>query len=536
MDKMNALTTVRRAYRGRIFLLCLMTLVASVLQVLVALLTRYVIDAAVYGNGKLLLFGCLLGADLLAIILLNSAISWYSGSTADRFAASLRRKLLRSAVYSRDIRLQGFHSGQLLSRGMEDVSTVCDGSVNVLPNLVGQVARLITAFAAIFLLAPMVAVVLAAAAVVVVLVISGIRPMLKKHHKLVRQADEKVMATMQEDLQQLELIQSLDAQDKILGRFVNRLNDSLVAKWKRRVFSVSISTVLNICTQAGTGVLLLWGAVQVSHGAITFGALTALLQLIGQFRNPVLSISGLWTRLAAVEVAGERLSYLLEIPEKKEAVSLGHVNAIVFDKVTFTYPGDEQPVLEEFSARFPLTQWACLTGISGKGKTTLFKLILGLYTPGGGAVYLETDNGNIPCSEETRAAFAYVPQDFALFSGTILENLQLVSDADQAQRDAALEIASAEFVKELSAGEETVIRENNSGLSKGQLQRLAIARAVLMERPILLLDECTSALDSETETAVLKKLHKMGKQAVLVTHRPEALEKLDGIISVKMDQ
>lgn len=533
MGKVNALKAVRRSYRGRIFVLCLLTLLTSVLQVLVALLTRYVIDAAIYSNGKLWIYGCLLAVDLLTIILLNSAINWYSGSVADRFAATLRKSMLRSAVFSKDIRLQGFHSGQLLSRGMEDVNAVCDGSVNVLPNFVGQIARLIAAFAAIFLISPVVAMVLAGAAVVMIIAISLIRPMLKKHHKLVRQADEKVMSTMQEDLQQLELIQSLDAQDNILQRFRKRLRDSLSAKKKRRVFSVSISTILNICTQAGTGMLLLWGAVQVSQAAMTYGALTALLQLIGQFRNPVLSLSGLWTRLAAVEVAGERLFYLLEEPEKVQPAQVGRVSAIVFENVSFTYPSDEQPVLQNFSARFPLEQWACLTGISGKGKSTLFKLILGLYTPEKGSVYLETENGNVPCSEQTRNAFAYVPQDFALFSGTIEENLQLVSDADPCD---ALEIAQAGFVKDLSAGLQTQIRENNSGLSKGQLQRLAIARAILMERPILLLDECTSALDNETEKAVLEKLHKMGKQAVLVTHRPESLTDLDGIVSVKMEQ
>ena len=533
MGKVNALKAVRQAYRMRIFLLCFLTLVGSILQVLVALLTRYVIDAAIYGNGKLWLYGCLLAIDLLTIILLNSLINWYSGSVADRFAATLRKSMLRSAVYSKDVRLQGFHSGQLLSRGMEDVNTVCDGSVNVLPSLVGQIARLVTAFVAIFLLSPVVALVLAVAALVMIVAISVIRPLLKKHHKLVRQADEQVMATMQENLQQLELIQSLGAQDNILARFRTGLRKSLATKKKRRVVTVGISTVLNICTQIGTGVLLLWGAVQVSHAAMTYGALTALLQLIGQFRNPVLSLSGLWTRLAAVDVAGERLSNLLEEPEKVEPAALGRVKAIVFDQVTFSYPGDEQPVLQDFCARFPLEQWACLTGISGKGKTTLFKLILGLYTPEKGSVYLETENGNVPCSEQTRTSFAYVPQDFALFSGTIAENLQLVSDADPKD---ALEIAQAGFVSELSAGLDTQIRENNSGLSKGQLQRLAIARAILMDRTILLLDECTSALDSETEKLVLERLHKMGKQAVLVTHRPEALVDLDGIISVQMDQ
>jgi len=150
---------------------------------------------------------------------------------------------------------------------------------------------------------------------------------------------------------------------------------------------------------------------------------------------------------------------------------------------------------------------------------------------------LQTDGGDIPCTEATRQLFAYVPQDYALFSGTILENLQLVApDADESRLRRALSIAQADFVWELEDQLQTQVRENNAGLSKGQFQRLAIARAVLLERPIFLLDECTSALDAGTEDGVLRGLHDLGKQAIVVTHRPEAMQVLDGITSVSMER
>ena len=166
----------------------------------------------------------------------------------------------------------------------------------------------------------------------------------------------------------------------------------------------------------------------------------------------------------------------------------------------------------------------------------MFKLILGLYTPQSGCVYLETAQGNIPCSEDTRSLFAYVPQDYALFSGTVLENLQLVApDASASQLEEALQTAQAGFVLEMPDGLRTPLGENNTGLSMGQLQRIAIARAVLMDRPVLLLDECTSALDAKTEKAVLEALKATGRQAVLVTHRPETLENISGITAVSME-
>lgn len=166
----------------------------------------------------------------------------------------------------------------------------------------------------------------------------------------------------------------------------------------------------------------------------------------------------------------------------------------------------------------------------------MFKLILGLHKPQAGRIYLQTDQGEIPCSEATRRLFAYVPQDYALFSGTILENLQLVApDLDAARMWQVLSAAQADFVRELSDREQTQVRENNAGLSKGQLQRLAIARAILMDRPIFLLDECTSALDAQTEQAVLQLLHDTGKQAILVTHRPEAATAIGGVTMVSLE-
>lgn len=213
------------------------------------------------------------------------------------------------------------------------------------------------------------------------------------------------------------------------------------------------------------------------------------------------------------------------------------MRAVVFEDVCFSYPDDDTPVLSHFSARLPLEQWTCLTGLSGKGKSTLFKLMLGLYTPQQGHVYLETEEGRVPCGVQKRHLFAYVPQDYALLSSTILDNLLLPApDATEEARRTALHAAQADFVWELSAGEQTPVRENNAGLSKGQLQRLAIARAVLIDRPIFLLDECTSALDAQTEQAVLNCLHEQGKKAVLVTHRPEAACQLAHVQMVAIDE
>ena len=523
---------------GAIVFLNLLAVLQALTQVALAVVTKAVIDAAIYGNGQLLQWSLVLGGVLLLLVVMHMLHNWYTGSTADKCVAKMRLALLDAAAHSSKERLHSYHSGALLSRGMEDVHTVCDGFVVTLPSVCGQLSRLIGAFSSVMILYPTIAPLLILASLIVIAGTAVIRPVMRRQHRQVRAADEQVMAGMQENLQQLELIQGLQMEQTTRERFAEKLDNTLRKRKIRRYWSVGVSSSISLMSQMGTGALLLWGAVQVANRQLSFGSLTAMLELLALLRSPVLGLSGIWNRIAAIEVAAGRLKELLDSQVTSPGVvtDTGKVHAVVFENVSFRYPGEEQPVLENFNARFPLDRWACLTGISGKGKSTIFKLILGIYEPQEGSVLLETDNGKVLCGAELRHLFAYVPQDYSLFSGSIRENLLLAApDADVQRRKTALATAQADFVWELSAGEETQVLEN-SGLSKGQLQRLAIARAVLMDRQILLLDECTSALDAGTEEALLADLAVLNKQAILVTHRPDALRDAPGVTFVKMDQ
>ena len=535
--KGQVVRSICRPYRWQIILLSVLTVLQSVCQVALAVLMRFVIDSAVNKDDNLAFWGIVFVADIILLIVLYCVVSWLRGSATDRFSGTLRQDILQSAVFDQARLLNKEHSGVLLSRAMEDVHTVCDGAINVLPSLIGQIARLIAAVTAVVLLYPPLAIVLLIAVAVVGLGAAWLRPKMRKHHRRVRRTDEQVMAAMQEDFQQLELIQSLQIQQTVLERFDGKIKESLAEKFARRIWSVGGNGLIHTLMQVGAGALLLWGAAQLSVGALSYGTLFSMLQLASVFRGPALGLSALWTRFAAIDVAAERLQDLLK-PSRQAAQTEQdiRITAIVFDAVTFTYSGETTPVLDRFSNRLPLDDWSCLTGFSGRGKSTMFKLILGLYTPQSGKVYLETSRGNIPCSEETRNLFAYVPQDYALFSGTVLENLQLVApNAEQTTYMEVLKAAQAEFVLEMPEGLQTPLSENNTGLSMGQLQRIAIARALLMDRPVLLLDECTSALDAQTEKAVLEALKATGRQAILVTHRPETLENICGVTAVAME-
>ena len=525
-------------FRWKILLIVVLAVLRSLLDVSMAVIIKYVIDAALLG-GDLPFWAGMLVLNIACIVLFYILESWFAESCYDKMSAKLRGELLQSAVNSRCEKLQSFHSGELLSRGMEDVNTVCSGAVTVLPSLVSQFTRLVASFCAVLMMQPTVALVMVMIFIAAILSATVLRPKVKKHQNAVRKAEEQVLSNMQEDLQQLELIQSLQVQEQILKRFFIRLKESLRRKFHRRCWLVGINSIVVGTSYVGTGIVLIWGAAQLAARAITYGDLSSMLELLALFRGPMMGISGQWTRFVSVEVACERLLDMLDEsqeqskPEQKEITPL----AVVFENVTFAYPGEEQCVLEKFNAEFPLNSWACLTGISGRGKSTLFKLVLGLYEPQEGRVYLKTEEGDIPCSEQTRHLFAYVPQDYAMLSGTVLENLLLVApQADEQTRREALRLAEAGFIWDTTLGEETYMGENNTGLSKGQIQRLAIARAILMDRKIFLLDECTSALDEQTEYAVIHNLQKLNKSAILVTHRPQVVETVENVKFVPMDK
>lgn len=462
----NRLKNTRAVPRRRVILLAFLSALQALLQIGMALASRYVIDSALTGNGKLFLWGAILLTDLLALLLIHALAVWMTNSSSDKAIARMQQELLRTAISCSPETLLGYHSGTLLSRGLDDVRTVCDGAVRVLPNLLGQLARLTGALAAVLLICPQIAPVFLIAGLVIAGISATFRPLAKQLHKKVRKAEEIVTAGLQENFQQATLIQSLQMEQQVLRNFESKLNHSLKAKHNRRFWTVGINSTVSALSLLGTGALLLWGAVQVAGGSISYGVLTAMVQLLTLFRAPLLGISGSWTQLAAVDVADMRLQELLgtQASALSPNQTAAQVRSIVFENVTFRYPEDRDPVLTHFSAELPLDRWACLTGTSGIGKTTLYKLILGLYQPQEGRVLLRTENGDIPASADTRHLFAYVPQDYALFSGTILENMQLVApDAEESKRKEAFDVACADFVWSLTDEENTHVLENNAG-------------------------------------------------------------------------
>lgn len=481
-----------------------------------ALVSRRVLDEGGRPWGWALLFLA------LALPLLDGGLDLLSGRMVDRAAAALRRDTLEQLLRKDAESYNRYHSGQIFSRLTQDAYTVCEWRITGRPQMAGQLIRLICAASALlFVNIPLAVAAVAAGA----LVTAGGR-LLRKHltrrHLRVRQADERLTGCTQEILEHMELLRSTAAGKEAVRRFEGRQKEWLRERKCLRVFSTGVGTGFSSILQLGYAVLLVWGGAAIRGGRISFGDLAALLQLLAMFQSPLTGLSGVQSRLAAVRAAETRLDELYSLPEEapgQPAREDDVFRAIVFENVTFSYEGEDQPVLREFSARLPLDRWTCLMGMSGSGKSTLFRLILGLYHPQQGRVYLETERGDIPCSAAVRGLFGYVPQTPWLFSGSIRENLLLAKpDADDAALWDALEQAQCGFVRDLPDRLETVLNEEGGGLSAGQRQRIAIARAMLSAPRFLLLDEITSALDENTEAQLLTELTGAYPSAVFATH------------------
>ena len=516
----RTLTPCRRAGVG----LAALTGLRAVLFVALALASRGVLNSAPGARSFTLWCAALIALSVL-IPLLSAGISAWSGQVTDKSASALQRELLLLLQTKDCESVNRYHSGHLYSRLTGDCRTACERYTSLFPGLAGKAMQLCTAFAALTALRPLLAAALVACGALAALAGLAFRRLLKKRHLAERQASERLTAKLQETLEHQELARSVAEPGESARRFTSCQSVWLHARTALRRLSIGGWTGFSLLVYVGSGAVILWGALSIRSGSLSIGDLTAILQLIALFRTPVTGLTGIQSQLAAVDAAQERLLELCALPDEPAGEELpadAVPQALVFRNVTFSYEGEERAVLQNFSARVPLDRWTCLTGASGRGKSTLYRLTLATYRPQSGEVILETDRGEFPCSATTRRLFGFVPQTPTLFSGTLRENLLLAKpDAAEDELRGVLQAAACDFVSALPQGLDTPLGENGQGLSAGQRQRVAIARALLSGASVLLLDEITSALDRDTEMVVLKNLKEAIPAALAATHRPE---------------
>ena len=464
----------------------------------------------------------------------------------NRMQQRVLARLLRSEWRGRE----AMHSGDIINRLEQDVKTVVTFLTETLPSTVSTVAMFVGAFFYLFQMDTWLAITTVAILPVFILVSRVYIAYMRRYNRKVRDTDSLIQSLLTETMQHRMLVKTMEADGQMLERLDN--TQQTLRQWvrKRTAFSVASNFFLNLGFSIGFLVAFLWGALRLYAGTLTFGGMTAFLQLVNRIQGPARDLAKLVPSFVSVFTAAERLMELEDIPEEPQGDScmVPAPCGIRFEQVTFNYgaPG-QQPALRDFSVDFKPGTCTAVMGETGTGKTTLIRLLLALVKPQEGeiSIYSSETSNTCPTSSTSQTSFSslsplhrcnfvYVPQGNTLLSGTLRENLQLGNpQASDEQMMDALQMACAGFVEELPDGLDTRFSEQGGGLSEGQAQRIAIARALLRPGSIMLLDEATSALDAETEKKVLENILSDHRRTVIfVTHRTAVIDYCDQVITI----
>lgn len=539
----NPVFWVTKQIRRRIPALLILTAASignALFGVFFALGSRGVIDSAVSGNHQTFGRACLIQAAIILGILVCLTLLRH---LRDKLSADLERdwkqKLLHGLLHGDYAEVSAYHSAELLNRLNNDVAKVNDGILTILPNGAAMVTRLVAAVIVLGILDLRFMLLVAVLGIVLIAVTAAMRSRLKELNKHVSDCDGRVSGYLQEIMEKLLMVQAMDVSHEVESRTETLLEERYEIQRKRKNVSLLTNTGISLVAQGSGFLALVWCAWKMLQGQMSFGSLTAVIQLVNQLQMPFVNLSGVLPKYVAMTASAERLMELETIQGEPEPISgnpdelYQKMDSIAADKLQFSY--DRDRVLKDASFLLPKGTFAVITGPSGIGKSTLLKLLLGIFRPAGGTLQLCCGDERIALDRTTRRLFAYVPQGNLLLSGTLRENLTIVNPnaSEEDIQQAVYVSAMVDFLSQLPQGLDTVLGENGAGLSEGQAQRLAIARAVLGGAPILLLDECTSALDEATEQKVLQRLKELpGRTCIAVTHRSAAAALCDWRLEV----
>ncbi len=523
----------RTAKRIPALILLLVTNIATaLLGVAFAVASKNIVNQAVSGTREGLFQAATVQLALVCGVVICLTLQRYVHSkTAAELDRDWKRNLARRILHGEYLKVTGFHSGELINRMNNDVRAVDEGILSVFPGFLSMLTRVISVGIVLFLLEPFLTSFLLLLGLIVALIAVFARKFLNDLNKKVSTADGKVSGFFQEIFEKLLVVQAMNLEKEVLRRGDVLMEERFRLQKRRWTITLTSNTFISLVGYFTAFVALIYSALALQKGVMDFGELTVMTQLVGQFYAPMVHLSGILPKYILLLSACERLyelEQLCESYEKQEgaeSVSYEEVLAICAEDLSFAY--DKEKVLQNATFSLPRDSFAVVTGASGIGKSTLLKLLLGIFPQDSGSLYVATENACVPLSAATRELFAYVPQGNLLFSGTVRENLILAKqNASEEELETAIYVSALDSVIDiLPQGLDTVLGENGHGLSDGQAQRLSIARAVLADAPILLLDECTSSLDEETERTVLERLRALPhKTCIVVTHRPAALE------------
>ena len=436
----------------------------------------------------------------------------------------IRRSLYSNLLYAEWLGKEKRHTGDTVNRLESDVSTVTNVIVSDVPQIFTTVVQMIAAIVFLCTMDWRLAALLVLITPLFILFSRVFVRRLREMTRGIRETESEVQSHLQESLQHRMVIQSMENESRMEDR-LDDLQDREYGQIKERTrFNIIARTLVSATFSFGYIAAFLWGVYGISKGSLTFGVMTAFLQLVGQIQRPLVNLTRQIPSFVYSTTSIDRLMELEDAPKEVtgDPVKLAGPAGIRVEGLDYRYPDGKRMILKDLTFDFPPLSRTAIVGETGSGKSTLIRLMLALLKPVGGRVVLYDGMQEVPASAATRCNLVYVPQGNTLFSGSVRENLLMGNPkATEEEMYAALETAEASFVFSLPEGLDTRCGERGAGLSEGQAQRIAIARGLLRPGCILLLDEFSSSLDPETEARLMENLTKKaaGKTMIFITHR-----------------
>ena len=482
----------------------------------------------------------IMGALIICDFALNIASVWVRNLLGIKAQNRMQQRMLDRILRSEWHGKERHHSGDVLNRLEFDVVNVVNFLTETIPNSVSTVAMFLGAFFYLMSMDWRLAILIVVMIPLFVLISKVYVRQMRRLTREVRNSDSKVQSVLQETIQHRMLIKTLESDEMIVGKLEGtqcELRRKVVRKTKFSVFS---NLVLNFGFAFGYLVAFTWAALRMSAHSLTFGGMTAFLQLVNKIQSPARQLTKLVPAFVSVFTAAERLMELEENPleEQGDSIELAGPCGIRLNHIDYRYDDNEREILRNLDFDFYPGACTAILGETGAGKTTLVRMLLALLKPNKGSVEIYNGKESKELTPLMRTNFVYVPQGNTLLSGTIRENLLLGKvDATEEEMNAALEKSCADFVFHLPLGLDTLCSEQGGGLSEGQAQRIAIARSLLRDRSVMIFDEATSALDPQTERLLLKNiLSNHDKTVIFITHRPAVVDYCDQTLTIEKIQ
>jgi len=518
-----------------LWILSILQLIMSLTALFFAFFSRETIDSALDSNNqnRFIMFAIIMSSLLILQLLTSTLTPYVKVALTVRLENRMKQKLFERLLYAKLKETSFYHSGDLVNHLTSDLHLIADGILDILPRLIFYVVRFVGAFVFLAFIDLLLALVLVGLGLVLFIGSRFLSKPIKRRHKHLQESESRVRSMLQESLSHVSVIKSFEAEEVMSSRLEHLQDQQERATLKKQQLTLISSFGMTGFLVVGYGLAIILGAIRLSEGILTIGGLTALIQLVGHLQSPFGGLSQLVPKYYQTISSLERIMILDRLEQDEpSSEEIQPFEQLVANDVSFSYDQDE--VITSLS--FTINKQSCvqITGESGKGKTTLVKLILGLYEPTHGRLNIKTAYDAIPISSKTRTYFSYVPQGSMMMSGTVRDNLQLYQKSNDDALWKALEIAALkDDIERLPDQLDTWLGERGLGLSEGQIQRLAIARALLKNAPILLLDEITSALDQETEKVVLSHLKSQTDcTIILISHRQLSETYVDQKISL----